>query len=109
MTQRTYATPPGGLPPQSELLTGRAVFTEAYAVIPANTMRDITLIALPFWAMTKVWVIARPMTGFAETFSHYILEVAPGGGSPRHAPGSPDAVVERDRRRRRRRRRARGG
>ncbi|MCB1331165.1 MAG: (S)-ureidoglycine aminohydrolase [Maritimibacter sp.] len=90
MTQRTYATPPGGLPPQSELLTGRAVFTEAYAVIPAGTMRDITLIALPFWAETKVWVIARPMTGFAETFSHYILDVAPGGGSP-HPETNPAA------------------
>ncbi|MEM7686583.1 MAG: (S)-ureidoglycine aminohydrolase, partial [Pseudomonadota bacterium] len=28
MTDRTYATPPGGLPPQSALHTGRAVFTE---------------------------------------------------------------------------------
>ena len=90
MTQRTYASPPGGLPPQSDLLTGRAVFTEAYAVIPAGTMRDITLIALPFWAATKVWVIARPLTGFAETFSHYILEVGPGGGSP-HPETNPAA------------------
>lgn len=90
MTQRTYASPPGGLPPQSDLLTGRAVFTEAYAVIPAGTMRDITVTALPFWTQTKAWVIARPMTGFAETFSHYILEVAPGGGSVRPEP-NPEA------------------
>lgn len=83
MTQRTYATPPGGLPPQSDLLTGRAVFTEAYAVIPAGTMRDIVLIALPHWSLARTWVIARPMTGFAETFSHYLMEVAPGGGSAR--------------------------
>ena len=86
MTERTYASPPGGLPPQSDLLSGRAVFTEAYAVIPAGTMRDITLTTLPHWAETKVWVIARPMTGFAETFSHYILEVAPGGGSAQPEP-----------------------
>ena len=91
MTERTYASPPGGLPPQRELFSGRAVFTEAYAVIPAGTMRDITLIALPHWGDTKVWVIARPMTGFAETFSHYILEVAPGGGS---AAPEPDAGAE---------------
>jgi (S)-ureidoglycine aminohydrolase len=81
MTERSYATPPGGLPPQSDLLTGRAVFTEAYAVIPRGVMRDIVLTALPFWRDTKVWIIARPMTGFAETFSHYLMEVAPGGGS----------------------------
>ena len=28
-------------------------------------------------------VIARPLLGFAETFSQYIVEVAPGGGSDR--------------------------
>ncbi len=81
MSQRPYATPPGGLPPQTDLLTGRAVFTNAYAVIPGGTMRDITTLALPFWRGAKVWVIARPMTGFAETFSHYLIELAPGGGS----------------------------
>ena len=93
MTERTYASPPGGLPPQRDLLTGRAVFTEAYAVIPAGTMRDITLIALPNWGLTKVWVIARPMTGFAETFSHYILEVAPGGGSMAPEPNPAAEAV----------------
>jgi (S)-ureidoglycine aminohydrolase len=73
----------GGLPPQTDLLTDRAVFTEAYAVIPKGTMRDITSSALPFWEKARAWVIARPMTGFAETFSHYIMDVAPRGGSDR--------------------------
>lgn len=81
-----YATPPGGLPPQSALMTQRAVFTEAYAVLPAGTMRDITASVLPHWAGTRLWIIARPMTGFAETFSHYLMEVAPGGGSDRPDP-----------------------
>jgi (S)-ureidoglycine aminohydrolase len=93
MTDRTYASPPGGLPPQSELLTGRAVFTEAYAVIPHGTMRDIVVSALPHWRATKVWVLARPMTGFAETFSHYICEVAPGGGSTDPEPNSGAEAV----------------
>ena len=35
----TYYAPPGGLPPQTQLLTGRAVFTEAYAVIPKGVMQ----------------------------------------------------------------------
>ena len=78
-----YATPPAGLPPQSKTLDQRAVFTEAYAFLPADTMRDIVTSALPRWKNTRAWVIARPMTGFSETFSHYIAEVSPGGGSTR--------------------------
>jgi glyoxylate utilization-related uncharacterized protein len=37
---RLYYAPRGGLPAQAELLTDRAMFTEAYAVIPRRTMRD---------------------------------------------------------------------
>lgn len=80
---RSYALPQGGHPGQTELLSGRAVFTEAYAVIPRGVMRDIVTSNLPFWRGTRAWVLARPLTGFAETFSHYIMEVAPGGGSDR--------------------------
>ncbi|WP_204113817.1 bifunctional allantoicase/(S)-ureidoglycine aminohydrolase [Shimia biformata] len=81
-----YYAPTGGLPPQTQLLTDRAVFTEAYAVIPRGTMRDIVTSFLPHWDRARFWVIARPMSGFAETFSHYISEVAPGGGSTRPEP-----------------------
>jgi len=80
---RSYYAPQGGHPPQTELLTGRAVFTEAYAVIPKGVMRDIVTSLLPFWDKTRAWVIARPLSGFAETFSQYIMEVSPGGGSDR--------------------------
>jgi (S)-ureidoglycine aminohydrolase len=83
MTGRSYYAPKGGLPPQTDLLTDRAVFTEAYAVIPKGTMRDIVTSPLPFWEKTRAWIIARPLSGFAETFSQYIMEVAPGGGSDR--------------------------
>ncbi len=83
MSETSYAVPPGGLPPQRELLSGRAVFTEAYAVIPRGVMRDIVTSALPFWSGTRAWILARPLSGFAETFSQYIMEVAPGGGSDR--------------------------
>ena len=88
--RRFYASPPAGLPPQSALLTGRAIFTEAYALIPRGVMRDIVTSYLPHWNDTRVWVIARPLTGFAETFSQYIVEVFPGGGSTRPEP-DPDA------------------
>lgn len=78
-----YFAPDGGHPPQTQLLTDRAVFTDAYAVIPKGTMRDIVTSFLPFWDKTRLWVLSRPLSGFAETFSQYIMEVQPGGGSDR--------------------------
>lgn len=80
MTDHYYRVP-GGLPDQTELLTGRAKFTPAYAVIPRGVMADIVTSRLPHWTNTRLWVLARPLTGFAETFSQYIVEVGPGGGS----------------------------
>ena len=89
-----YAFAPGGHPGQRELMTGRAIFTEAYAVIPKGVMRDIVTSALPFWDDTRLWVLARPLSGFAETFSHYLMEVRPGGGSTRPEPDpSAQAVI----------------
>ncbi len=82
MSSRYYA-PTGGLPGQTQLTTDRAVFTEAYAVLPRGTMTDIVTSFLPFWEDARLWVIARPLSGFAETFSQYIVEVTPGGGSDR--------------------------
>jgi (S)-ureidoglycine aminohydrolase len=89
-TARYYA-PTGGLPAQSELHTGRAVFTEAYAVIPRGVFSDIVTSYLPHWEDTRAWIIARPLSGFAETFSQYVMEVSPGGGSDRP---EPDAGAE---------------
>ena len=90
MTTPRYYAPAGGLPPQTQLTTDRAVFTEAYAVLPRGTMTDIVTSLLPFWDNTRLWVIARPLSGFAETFSQYIVEVSPGGGSdkPELDPGA---------------------
>ena len=90
----SYYAPTGGLPGQTQLTTDRAVFTEAYAVLPRGTMRDIVTSFLPFWNDTRLWVIARPLSGFAETFSQYIVEVAPGGGSERpEADAGAEAVL----------------
>lgn len=86
-----YYAPHGGLPPQTALMTGRAVFTEAYCVIPRGCFSDIVTSSLPGWKNTRLWLIARPMTGFAETFSQYVMEVGPGGGSD--LP-EPDPVAE---------------
>ena len=85
-----YYAPTGGHPGQDQLLTDRAMFTEAYAVLPRGTMRDIVVSYLPHWERTRLWVLARPLSGFAETFSQYIMEVGPGGGSerPEAEPGA---------------------
>ncbi len=85
-----YFAPAGGLPPQTALHTGRAVFTEGYAVIPRGVMSDIVTSLLPGWENTRAWILARPLTGFSETFSHYLMEVAPGGGSTGASESSPE-------------------
>ena len=76
-----YAGPVAGLPPQTGLTTDTAVFTEAYAVIPRTVMRDIVTSYLPGWDGMRMWMLARPLSGFAETFSQYVVELAEGGGS----------------------------
>ena len=91
MTEKTpFSVPVGGLPPQSQIMTDRAIFTDAYAVLPKGTMTDIVTSNLPNWDKTRAWILARPLSGFAETFSQYIVEVAPGGGSTAPEP-VPDA------------------
>ena len=84
----SYAFPVGGHPPQSDLLTSRAKFTDAYVMIPKTVLRDIVTSPLPHWDRTRCWVLARPLTGFAETFSQYIVEVGPGGGSSAPEPNA---------------------
>ncbi len=77
------AAPADGLPPQDALMTGRAVFTEAYAVIPRGVQRGIVTSLFPGWQGARGWVLARPLSGFAETFSHIVMQLEPGGGSDR--------------------------
>ena len=87
----TYEIPKAGLPPQGEMVGRKAVFTESYAVIPHDAMTDIVTSLLPGWENTRAWIIARPLSGFAETFAQYIVEVAPNGGS--NTP-EPDAQAQ---------------
>jgi (S)-ureidoglycine aminohydrolase len=60
---------------------GTAVFKPAYAVLPAKTQRDIVTSFLPGWRDHRAWILARPLSGFAETFAQYAVELKPGGGS----------------------------
>ncbi len=79
----SYAGPAGGLPPQTALMTGRAVFTEAYALIPRGVQRAIVTSLFPGWQGAQGWVLARPLSGFAETFSHIVMHLEARGGSER--------------------------
>jgi len=86
MTTQAQPPAPGGLPPQTTLHGGRAVFTEAYAVIPRGVMRDIVTSLLPGWDGTRAWILARPLSGFAETFSLALVEMKEGGATTRPEP-----------------------
>ena len=81
MPASSYYAPPGGLPPQRDFTGDKSRFTPSYLMIDKIALTDITASLLPQWRSTRLWVLARPMTGFSETFSHYIMDVAAGGGS----------------------------
>ncbi len=87
----SYYTPAGGLPDQTTLLTDRAIVKEAYTVIPKGVFRDIVTSNLPGFTKTRSWIIARPIAGFATTFSQLIVEIQPGGGA---SHPEPEAGVE---------------
>ncbi len=91
MTKYSYYVPQTTLPPQSDLLTGSAVVTEAYTVIPRGVLRDIVVSVLPEWQGTRTWVLNRPVAGGATTFAQYLVEVSAGGGS---SDPEPEAGVE---------------
>ena len=79
----SYYTPTGGLPAQRDLLTDRAIVTEAYTVVPRGVLRDIVTSSLPGFTGTRSWILARPIAGFSTTFSQLIVEILPGGGAER--------------------------
>ncbi len=91
MEKRKYYYPEGGMPDQTKIASDRAVFKDAYAFIPRTVMKDIVVSYFPEWSDTRAWVLARPLSGFSETFSQTILEIFPGGGSNRP---EPDVRVE---------------
>ena len=46
-------------------------------------MTDIVTSTLPGFSNTRSWILARPISGFATTFSQLIVEIGPGGGAPK--------------------------
>jgi (S)-ureidoglycine aminohydrolase len=76
-----FPTPADDVPNQRRLTDDRAQFNGAYAVIPHTVLRDIVTSRLPGWEATRAWILARPLSGFAETFVQTLVEICPGGGS----------------------------
>ena len=91
MENNRYFYPSGGVPSQRTVASDRAVFKTAYVFIPQTVLKDIVVSYFPHWHGTRAWVLARPMSGFSETFSQSIIEIAPAGGS--QAP-EPDTSAE---------------
>lgn len=87
MPQPSYAFPPGGMPAADRNPQDcGAVFTTSYALLPASTQRDIVVSNLPGWTKHRAWILARPTSGFAETFAQYAVELQPAGGSDTPEP-----------------------
>ena len=94
MSKASYFSNFGGLPAQDNLIEGKAVFKEAYIIIPHGVICDIVSSLLPGWEKTRSWIVARPLSGFSETFSHYLMELESGGGSSSPEPdNSAEAVL----------------
>ena len=70
--------PRGGLPPCSRLTTDRGPVPTRPTRDPQGLAHRHRLQPLPHWERTRRWVLARPLSGFAETFSQYLMEVGPG-------------------------------
>ncbi|KXG87123.1 hypothetical protein ATO67_20430 [Agrobacterium bohemicum] len=49
MSSNPYFSQIGGLPPQTQILSSKAVFNTAYAVILKTVMSDIVTSVLPHW------------------------------------------------------------
>ena len=89
-----FARPRGGMPGQAGPISGHSVLTDCYMYMPGNVMRDIVASKLPGWINTRLWVLARPMSGFTTTFSQYVVEVeADGGTSTSENNGGTEAVL----------------
>ena len=72
-----YVVPSGGLPPQTTMVTSRAIVRPRYMILPPSVTPSSNL---PFWKETTSWILAAPQLGFGVGFAEYLLYVGTGGG-----------------------------
>ena len=83
----SYSVPPGGLPAADRADHRPGTLHRGVRRAAArHDERHRRQPYLPHWERPALWVLARPLTGFAETFSQYVVEVAPGGGATAPSP-----------------------
>jgi (S)-ureidoglycine aminohydrolase len=81
--QAGYFTPLGNLPPQTAIISSRAILTPVYGIIPASSITDNVRSTLPSWRNTRCWILATPAIGFATAFAQYLVYLDAGGGCDR--------------------------
>lgn len=88
-TEQAYFAPRGDLPPQTAMITSKAVLRSAYAIIPASSVTDNVRSNLPGWHRARCWILAAPAIGYAASFAEYLLYLEHGGGcdEPELEPG----------------------
>jgi len=88
VTQASYFAPEGIVPPQTAMITSRAVVRPEYAIIPASSVTDNIRSNLPGWQRTRCWILAAPAMGFATAFAQYLIYLDAGGACDRPEPES---------------------
>lgn len=78
--QSTYFAPAGDLPPQTAMITSRAVVRSTYALIPRSSITDNVRSNLPGWKATRCWILAAPAMGLGTAFVQYLIYLDEGGG-----------------------------
>jgi (S)-ureidoglycine aminohydrolase len=74
---RYHFTPAGKLPPQTTMVSSRAVIKRNYMLLPADVIPRSNL---PFWENTIAWPLAIPAISFGTAFAQYMIYVDTGGG-----------------------------
>ena len=76
----SYFAPAGDLPPQTAMITSRAVVRSTYALIPRSSITDNVRSNLPGWKATRCWILAAPAMGLGTAFVQYLIYLDEGGG-----------------------------
>lgn len=67
-------------PEPDVLVSGRAIVTPLYAVIPESVIYDNTRSNLPLWEKTDCWVLSSPAIGYSASFGWYLMFLHQDGG-----------------------------
>jgi (S)-ureidoglycine aminohydrolase len=81
-----YFAPAGNLPPQTAMITSKAVLRPEYAILPGTSITDNVRSALPGWLGARCWILASPAMGLAAGFTQYLIFLATDGHCEKPEP-----------------------